>query len=78
MFKYVFSLQVSIMNELVQAYSVAEDTMMQDRAAFAIQEMTKEMELRETSRTARAKLWDKFDTDTKEVVGLAYQIYLDY
>ena len=33
------------MNELIQAYLVAEDTLIQDRAAYAIQENIKVMKL---------------------------------
>ena len=37
--------QIAIMNELIQAYLAAEDTLIQDRAAYAIQESIKFMKL---------------------------------
>ena len=47
------------MNELVQAYLAAEDTVIQDRAAYAIQESIKVMKL--GSKSAG------FSTDAQEV-----------
>ena len=50
---------MAIMNELVQAYLAAEDTVIQDRAAYAIQESIKVMKL--GSKSAG------FSTDAQEV-----------
>ena len=51
------------MNELVQAYLVAEDTVIQDRAAYAIQENIKVMKL----GTKTAEFWSRFSPDAREV-----------
>ena len=51
------------MNELVQTYLVAEDTNVQDRAAYAIQENIKVMKLAPKS----VNFYSNFSSDVQEV-----------
>ena len=51
------------MNELVQTYLVAEDTLIQDRAAYAIQENIKVMKLAPKS----VNFYSNFSSDVQEV-----------